>query len=80
MTAHLATPGPVWLSVHESTPKLPAPLDRKLTVPVGVHVTPASLSVTVAVQVAGWSTATVFGDWPAAVQLTATAVENGGGV
>jgi len=54
--------------------KPPAPSDSKLTVPAGVVVT-ASVSVTVAVHVVGWPTATLSGE-----QLTAVEVEKGGGV
>jgi hypothetical protein len=60
-------------SVHWLALKLPAPLDEKLSVPVGVLVIPASVSVTVAVHVTGASTATGSGE-----QLTAVEVESGG--
>src|SRR2546427_816972 len=50
--------------------KEPAPLLLKLTVPVGVLLVPASVSLTVAVQVVGWPTTTDAG-----LQLTLVLVE-----
>jgi len=53
---------PVGLSVHGLPLKLPGSLEVKLTVPVGVLLVPASVSVTVAVQVEGCPTVTVAGE------------------
>src|SRR2546428_6604888 len=59
--------------------KEPAPLLLKLTVPVGVLLVPASVSLTVAVQVVGWPTTTDAGVQPTLVLverlLTVTVVE-----
>jgi hypothetical protein len=73
VTEQVATPGLLWLSVHGLPPKLPAWSTEKLTVPVGVLVTPASVSVTVAMQVVVWPATTGLGE-----QLTAVEVESGG--
>jgi hypothetical protein len=57
------------LSVQDALAKAPLPAVVQLTVPVGVLRVPASLSVTVAVHVAGWPTLSGCG-----VQLTVVAV------
>ena len=59
-------------SMHWLALKLPAPLEVKLTVPVGVLAVPPSVSVTVAVHVDGCPTATGSG-----AQLTLVDVERG---
>jgi hypothetical protein len=74
VTEQLAdAPDPV--SVHGLPLKPPARSELKLTVPLGVLVTPPSVSVTVAVHVVGWPASTSVGE-----QLTSVDVENGGGV
>jgi len=60
--------------VHGLPPKAPAPLEPKLTVPVGVVWPRLSVSVTVAVHVDAVPTATVPGE-----QLTLVEVESVGG-
>jgi len=57
-------------SVQEPLLKVPVPDEPKLTVPVGVAVVPAAVSLTAAVQVVGAFTGIVAGR-----QLTEVAVE-----
>src|SRR2546428_8282632 len=60
------------LSVQGLPLKVPAPLEEKSTVPIGVLVLPVAVSVTVAVQVVALFTGTLVG-----VQLTLVMVVRG---
>ena len=60
-------------SLHGLPVTLPEPFDVKLTVPVGVVGPVVSVSVTVAVHVIDWFTATLAGE-----QLTPVEVLSGG--
>jgi hypothetical protein len=59
--------------VHEFALKLPAPLELKLTVPVGALGVPASVSVTTALQLDAWPTATVVGEQVTLVEVERSA-------
>jgi hypothetical protein len=61
-------------NVHGLPLKFPEPLlTENVTVPVGVLGVPWSVSVTVAVQVVGWPTATCEGEQPTLVEVERTA-------
>ena len=53
--------------------KLPAPLELKLTVPFGTLGVPASVSVTIALQLDAWPTATVVGEQVTLVEVERSA-------
>jgi hypothetical protein len=55
--------------VHEAGLKLPAPLEAKLTVPVGALGVPASVSVTTALHDDAFPTATVIGEHVTLVEV-----------
>jgi hypothetical protein len=55
-------------------PKVPAPLEVKLTVPLGVVAVPPPVSVTVAVQVVDAPTATVPGEQFTVVEVERAAI------
>jgi hypothetical protein len=77
VTEHVAD-APVPARVHGLVVKVPVPLEVKLTVPAGVLVVPAAVSVTVAVHVPACPTLNVVGQAIVVVvvlRLTVTVVD-----
>ena len=60
---------PSWLSEQVELSKPPVPVWETVTVPVGADLVPASVSLTVVVQVEPWLTATVVGEQTTLVEV-----------